>query len=99
VEKLDCNPFVIGEHAVQLKNEVHDLGLILDRRRALRNLWGPASQSYINAQLYCICVSKYAMAKCSGCYLAALYFELSHWQKSIKILNHRCISSSIWIRR
>ena len=28
---LDCNPFVIGADAVQPKNEVRDLGLVLDR--------------------------------------------------------------------
>src|SRR6218665_1147160 len=28
---LDCNPFVIGSDAVQPKNEVRDLGFILDR--------------------------------------------------------------------
>src|SRR6218665_1119492 len=27
----DCNPFVIGADAVQPKNEVRDLGLVLDR--------------------------------------------------------------------
>jgi len=31
VKNLDCNPFVIGADAVQSKNEVRDLGLILDR--------------------------------------------------------------------
>jgi len=31
VKKLDCNPFVIGTDAVQPKNEVRDLGLILNR--------------------------------------------------------------------
>src|SRR6218665_3754862 len=28
---IDCNPFVIGADAVQPKNEVRDLGLVLDR--------------------------------------------------------------------
>src|SRR6218665_2099664 len=28
---LDCNPFVIGADAVQPKNEVRDLDLVLDR--------------------------------------------------------------------
>ena len=31
VEKLDRTPFVIGADAVESKNEVHDLGLFLDR--------------------------------------------------------------------
>jgi len=30
LKNLDCNPFVIGADAVQAKNEVRELGLILD---------------------------------------------------------------------
>src|SRR6218665_4003750 len=31
IPSIDCNPFVIGADAVQPKNEVRDLGIVLDR--------------------------------------------------------------------